>query len=211
MVSSSPTNAQIRHVDRLLSEEHAEREERRGIEVRQTALLGTMLVVLGLIGGAATQINIKSSLEAEIVLGLSVSTTAGAFVVLIFGFRPLKSTSPRHLARLAETDPDYAIAGQQDYLDELSGQNVSRLAILERTGRMLAAAVVLFIFGVTVLLLESKISLVSSNSSTVTRGYPGPPGVQGLPGPHGRQGPPGVPGARGPRGFPGPGAGPPGS
>lgn len=207
MAVAIPTTSEIRQFGRLLEEEAAEREERRGLEVRQTSLLGAMLVVFGFVAAAATQINLKWTAVTGETLGPSVLLILLAIACLVFLFRTFKKTRvPKHLVEVAEYDPTRAITEQQKYVDELAAHNFKRLKVLAWASWLLVGAMVALVIGVAVLLSASDNIAPTSSSGGLRgpRGYPGPPGRQGLPGPPGKQGSAGAGGPRGPRGYPGP-------
>lgn len=218
MATAIPTPSQVRQFGRLLEDEAAEREERRGLEVRQTSLLGAMLVVFGFVAAAATQINLKWTAVTVEALAPSALAVFTAIVLLVFLFPPFKAARvPKHLVQIAERDPSRAIATQQKYVDSLAEHNFKRLKVLAYASVLLVVAMVALVGGVAVLLSTSDNIAPASSSGGARgpRGYPGPSGRQGLPGPPGKQGPAGAGAPRGPRGYPGPpgrtgDAGPPG-
>jgi hypothetical protein len=207
MAVAVPTPSEIRQFGRLLEEEAAEREERRGLEARQTSLLGAMLVVFGFVAAAATQINLKWTPVTVEALTPSAAAVLLAIACLVLLFPPFQAAGASgNVVQLAESDPPRAIAEQQSYVNDLVKYNFRRLKVLAWASRLLVAAMVALVFGV-VLLLSASDNIAPASSSTGLRGprgYPGPPGRQGLPGPPGKQGPAGVGGPRGPRGYPGP-------
>jgi hypothetical protein len=207
MAVAVPTPSEIRQFGRLLEEEAAEREERRGLEARQTSLLGSMLVVFGFVAAAATQINLKWTPVTVEALAPSALAVIAAIASLVLLFPPFQATgAPEHPVQLAERDPTLAITGQQKYVDALVDYNFRRLRVLAWASRLLVAAMVALVLGVVLLLSASDNIAPASSSGGLRgpRGYPGPPGRQGLPGPPGRQGSAGAGGPRGPRGYPGP-------
>src|SRR5271156_624790 len=111
MVVAVPNPSEIRQFGRLLEEEAAEREERRGLEVRQTSLLGAMLVVFGFIAAAATQINLKWTAVTVEMLSPSALAVLLAIISLVVVFRPFKAVDvPEHIVQVAEHEPTRAIA-----------------------------------------------------------------------------------------------------
>jgi Collagen triple helix repeat (20 copies) len=200
----SAVDIRERRFDRLLEMEHAERDERRGIEARQTALVGSTVVGVGIIAAAATQFSITLTLIAKLLLIFSGAFLVSALLSLIIGFFPSRyqpSVELRGVKAVSGAD----LTSQEERVRQLRKSTRGRLEYLHWGGMLLAGAVALLVAAVVLLLAQSNISLTSSQSGPPgPRGYPGPPGKQGEPGTHGRGGSPGGSGPPGPRGYPGP-------
>jgi Collagen triple helix repeat (20 copies) len=188
-----------REFDRLLDAETRERDERRGIEASQSSLLAAFLVALGLVGAAATQVNIKSSAPAEAFLGLAAGLSiVSVFLLALFFQRQKGGLDTVGIIEQAETDATKAIEAQKDRVTNIQGQNIKRLWALRWATIALGATVSAAVIGAALLVIGGKIQ----NASTAV----GPPGAQGKPGvsgPPGRRGEPGPPGRRGVAGVTG--------
>lgn len=158
-----------------------------------------MLVVVGLIGGGATQVNIGSNVPAEALIGLAAFLSIACVFLLGFFFRRQRgSLDAVAIIDLAEKDPDQATAEQKQRVQNIQTQNIRRLRFLGIATKGLGVAVVAVVVGVALLVSSGKIE----NASTAV-GAPGPSGPQGKPGvsgPAGRRGEPGMPGKQGPAG-----------
>jgi hypothetical protein len=207
----------------LLDFERIERDERRGLEARQTALLGSTVVAVGIIAAAATQVSITLTPITKLLLGASGVCLVIAFFMLIVGFLPWRNVKARPgpgwalkyarsiWSRESQEQPLLgsptrgALLRHATRVESLRRSTKFRLGVLYAASVLLALAVLLLGFGVAILLADSKISPASSQSGTRgPQGNPGPPGRQGEPGPSGPQGAPGKSGPHGPRGFAGP-------
>lgn len=226
-----PTVAQNQELDRLLDSEQRERDERRGLEATQGTLLAAFLVALGLVGAAGTQVNITSSLGAEILLLLSVILSILAVWFLAVGFLPTRSlpvgfdpaqgrnrvvrSLPTWLKGIIWSLSVHAIRpGGRDVPDlaetaPLAAIRRQRQLVqdVERENwrRLVLLRRATLALAATVLFLVVGIGLLLSQSNIKTAstaaGRPGPPGRQGNPG---SPGPPGVRGQAGPAGSRGP-------
>jgi Collagen triple helix repeat (20 copies) len=206
---------------RLLEMERVERDERRGVEDRQTALLGSTIVAVGVIGAAATQVSIALTLVTKALLIASGALLVLAFACLVLGFLPRRKelqAIPRYrriflyVRSLIRVPPDEPLLvpwiGRTSIADKTSDivfmrhSTRLRLRVFHIASALLVLAVTLLGLGVAFLLVESRISPASSQRGP--RGYPGPPGRTGEAGPAGAQGKPGEAGPNGRRGEPGP-------
>ena len=191
-----------REFDRLLDAETRERDERRGIEASQSSLLAAFLVALGLVGAAATQVNIKSSAPAEAFLALAAGLSIVSVFLLALFFRRQKGRLDTvAIIEQAETDATKAIEAQKDRVTNIQTQNIKRLWALRWATIALGATVSAAVIGAALLVIGGNVQ----NASTAV-GPAGPPGAQGkagVSGPPGRRGEPGPPGRRGVAGVTG--------
>jgi hypothetical protein len=223
MSPASANHGTQRDVGRLWDMERVERDERRGLETRQTALLGSTLLAVGVIAAAATQVSITLTSPTKVLLALSGLCLIGAFGLLILGFLPARKLVgvprrlwiPAYLRSLGQAQAEAPIRlGQISHEDPTRGaarvrslrkSTRWRLGVLHLASVLLVLAVMLLGAGVAVLLFQAKIAPATSQGDPRgPRGYPGPPGRQGEPGPQGGQGRPGESGPPSPRGYPGP-------
>lgn len=228
--------SQTRELDRLLDAEQQERDDRRGIEVREASVLTAFILTLTILGAAATQVNIRKSLGGDVFAAISILVSLAALLLLTRGFFPFPSTDDEKremksgsrreqierwfeglrkkdvadVARLAETDPAEAIERQRTRVQGIRDGNERRLTNLRIATALLIAALVALVLGVIGLVWTGQLTNAAAPSGTT-----GPAGPRGYPGPPGRQGNPGAPGPLGSGGVAGPGgrqgqAGPPG-
>jgi hypothetical protein len=161
-----------REFDRLLDAETRERDERRGIEASQSSLLAAFLVALGLVGAAATQVNIKSSAPAEAFLGLAAGLSIVSVFLLALFFRRQKGRLDTvGIIEQAETDAAKAIEEQKDRVTNIQTQNIKRLWALRWATIALGATVTAAVIGAALLVIGGNVQ----NASTAV-GTAGPPG-----------------------------------
>ena len=84
--------SQTRELDRLLDAEQQERDDRRGIEVREASVLTAFILTLTILGAAATQVNIRKSLGGDVFAAISILVSLAALLLLTRGFFPFPST-----------------------------------------------------------------------------------------------------------------------
>jgi hypothetical protein len=160
-----PTEPETRELDRLIDAEERDRDERRGIEDRATALIAASMVALGLVLNAATQLAIGSGgvWGALGLISLALSSLALVFALglLAVRFGPqfyIPDPGKRDIPSMAEESPQEAISEARSFVNGLRERNKKKLRALQRVIRALALAVVFLVVGGASLLIGSKIS-----------------------------------------------------
>jgi hypothetical protein len=228
---TEPTDSQTRKLDRLLDDERTERDERRGIEVTQGTLLAGLLVVIGLVVGATTRVDIGGHLVATLFLFASIVWGVTALAILAWGFVPLdpraaagtktaagskrpireRARDLRNYLWLTEQPPNpgatsIAALAETDPVLAIGVQTNIVEAIRNQNWKRLAllGRATRMLLSMTICLIAAVLVLVLSGGKlTNASKLVGPRGPAGHIGTPGSPGSPGPPGATGRRGRPG--------
>lgn len=134
--------ARSREFDYLLADERAERDERRGLEVRSTGMVAALLVSLTVMIAVAKEARVQHPLELAGAIVVAVATAA---VIFALGqltrtalaeprteARAVTSRRTRVAAALRYRDLEGAIAEQSEIVEMIRNENI-RLVVALRT------------------------------------------------------------------------------
>lgn len=139
--------ARSREFDYLLAGERAERDERRGLEVRSTGMVAALLVSLTVMIAVAKEASVQHPLE---LVGAIVVAVATAAAILALGQltrtalaeprteeRAVTNRRTRVAAALRYRDLEGAIAAQSEIVETIRNQNIRLVEALRTVTRWL--------------------------------------------------------------------------
>jgi hypothetical protein len=172
-------------------DERSEREERRGLETRASALLAAGAALIGLVATAVHSFNLRRPDRVGLEIGLAIAGAAMlAALILILRVLNVPPVDPGSIVdryRGPRTGGD--IIDQAGIAERIRQTNLTRLKRLKWAARIFAFSVLVFVLALAFAALRE----LSAPRSTVTVVVHNIPGKQGPPGPRGLRGPRGRP------------------
>ena len=183
---NAPDEQLLRELDRRREDERDEREERRGLENRASALLAAGAAVIGLVATSVKDLGVTGSQRDALLGGVGL---ASVVMVISFGFVVKSLTGRPVRPERIDASPRSELDAVKQRVDKIRANNIEMLGQL-RTGTL--------VFGVSVALFTGIVFWAAIAAKTTAARQPIV--VRVVHGPRGPRGERGVRGPRGPRG-----------